>query len=177
MILQVGGSAFRHRSHSTRFGETLNHPDNQPPRQSTTQTINHPDNQPPRQSTTQTLNHPDNQPPRQSTIVFRPSENRLAVLALRAFCGRYPTREILLNGLVTRVGNHQGRNSPKRHDKSRKSARNLANSLEMAATQRKFLDGRAQPGRWYLSRFKEKLFFLKKRFFDVLARQITFKSV
>ena len=32
-VLQVGGSAFRHRSHSTRFGEM-----------STTQTINHPDN-------------------------------------------------------------------------------------------------------------------------------------
>ena len=31
-VLQVNGSAFRHRSHSTRFGET-----------STTQTINHPD--------------------------------------------------------------------------------------------------------------------------------------
>ena len=64
------------------------------------------------------------QPPRQSTIVFRRSENRLAVLALRSFCGRYPTREILLNRLVTRVGIHQGRNPPKRHDKSRKSARN-----------------------------------------------------
>ena len=48
-VFQVGGSAFRHRSHSTRFGEM-----------STTQTINHPDNQPPRQSTTQTINHPDN---------------------------------------------------------------------------------------------------------------------
>ena len=32
-VFQVGGSAFRHRSHSTRFGEM-----------STTQTINHPDN-------------------------------------------------------------------------------------------------------------------------------------
>jgi hypothetical protein len=53
------------------------------------------------------------QPPRQSTFVFCYSENRLAVLALRSFCGRYLTREILLNRLVTRVGIRQGRNPKK----------------------------------------------------------------
>jgi len=54
---------------------------------------------------------------------------------------------------------HQGRNPPKGNDKSRKSAKNLADSLEISAPQSNSLDGHAHSGIPNFSFFSGKNFF------------------
>ena len=107
--------------------------------------------------------------PVKRTIDFRHSGNPLVVLGLLQICRGTQTREILPRD-PTMFGIGQDRHPPKRNDKSRKSARNVTNSLEIAAPPKNSLDGRAQSGRggFSISQGKFNFFFETQRILDVL---------